>query len=145
MSLCHIWFGVERSNRRGGGFGLRRGLGGRAVNPVALRCSLTVEGLALRQKNRRRICEMLFAPCRGSSRLSSVIFARTAAGRRAAGLLPLPSTSPASPSSWYRPDQCQTTLSLMPSSLAISFAGSPSSRYSCTARRRISTGYGRGR
>jgi hypothetical protein len=80
MSLCHIWFGVERSNRRGGGFVfLRTGLLP-AARSTAFRCWRTVSGLALRKKNRRRICEIRFTPCRGSCCFSSVIFAWTATG-----------------------------------------------------------------
>jgi len=128
MSLCHIWFGVERSNRRGGGCGFFRAFGGGAVSPVAFRCWRTVSGLAFRQNSRRRICEIRLAPCRGFSRLSAVIFSWTAPGRRGVGFLSFPSSSPASPCARYRRDQLQTALQLMPSSRATRSAGSASSR-----------------
>jgi len=91
MSLCHIWFGVERSNRRGGGVGFLRAFGLGAVNPVSFRCWRTVSGLAFRQKNRLRICEIRLAPCRGSCCFSSVIFLCTAPGNLA---FPPPRTPP---------------------------------------------------
>ena len=80
MSLCHIWFGVERSNRRGGAFGFRRTFGRNLVSPVACRCWRTVSGLAFRKNQRRRICAIRFAPRCGSACFSSVIFAWTATG-----------------------------------------------------------------
>ena len=80
MSLCHIWFGVERSNRRGGTFGFVRCFGRSLVSPVACRCCRTVSGLAFKQNQRRRICEIRLAPCCGSACFSSVIFAWIATG-----------------------------------------------------------------
>ena len=97
MSLCHIWLGVERSKRRGGGLGFLRAGFCRVANPAACKCWRTVSGLALRQKKRRRICEIRLAPCRGSARFSSVIFAWTATGSLEAAPPRFVSRNPASP------------------------------------------------
>ena len=77
MSLCHIWFGVDRSNRRAGGCGFFRAFGLGVASPVRFRCWRTVSGLAFRKKTRRRICEIRFTPWRGSSRFSSAILSLT--------------------------------------------------------------------
>ena len=80
MSLCHIWFGVERSNRRSGGSGFFRAFGFGSTRPVLFRCFLTCFGLAFRKKNRLRICESRFAPCPGFSRFKEMIFSFTDCG-----------------------------------------------------------------
>jgi len=80
MSLCHIWFGVDRSNRLGGGFGFFRAFGCGVASPVCFRCRRTVSGLAFRKNRRRRICEIRLTPCRGSSFFNSVIFSFTGVG-----------------------------------------------------------------
>jgi hypothetical protein len=97
MSLCHIWFGVARSNRRGAGVGFLRACFGRVASPAVLSCWRTVSGLALRQKSRRRICEIRRTPWRGSARFNATIFAPTAAGSFAPAPPGFASCSPASP------------------------------------------------
>jgi hypothetical protein len=80
MSLCHIWFGVDRSNRRGGGFGFLRGGTLPATRSAAFRCWRTVSGLACRQNSRRRSCEIRFTPRCGSSRFKAEILSFTGPG-----------------------------------------------------------------
>jgi hypothetical protein len=128
ISLCHIWFGVERSNRRGGGFGDLRAFGGGAVRPVAFRCWRTVSGLALRKNSRRRICEMRFAPCRGSSLFSCVILACTAAGSFAPPPPPDGLLRPCSPYRLYCLAHWYTVASEIPISRAMIGPAIPSSR-----------------
>jgi hypothetical protein len=80
ISLCHIWFGVARSNRRGGTLPLWRGFFLGVISPAPANSWRTVSGLAFSQNNRRNTCEMRRTPCCGSSRLSATIFCRTGAG-----------------------------------------------------------------
>ena len=80
MSVCHIWFGVDRSNRRGGTLIFRRAFFFSAIIPTCASCSRTVEGLAFIQNSRRSTWEMRRTPWRGSSRLSATIFSCTASG-----------------------------------------------------------------
>ena len=139
MSLCHIWFGVADSNRRAGAWGFLRVFGFGVVSPLAFRCRRTVSGLALRQKNRRRICEMRFVPCAGFSRFSATIFACTAATAPFTGREEhLFGCSPASPCSRYCRTQSKIVPLPSPNSAATRGAGRPSSKYSCTALRLIS-------
>ena len=62
MSLCHIWFGVERSNRRGGTLPLCRGFFLGAIIPAPVSSCRTVSGLAFNQNMRRKTCEMRRTP-----------------------------------------------------------------------------------
>ncbi len=140
MSLCHSWFGVERSNRRGGAFPRRRGFFRGAIIPAPVSSRRTVSGLAFSQNSRRNTWEMRRTPWRGSSRFSATIFSRTGAGIRDGRGFGAWSLSPSSPSWRYRLTQERTAWSETPNSLATSAAASPSSRCSCTARRR--TAYG---
>ena len=80
MSLCHIWFGVERSNRRSGALGFLRAFAFGSTRAARFRCFLTCFGLAFRKKNRRSICERRFAPCPGFSRFKKRIFSLTDGG-----------------------------------------------------------------
>ena len=98
MSLCHIWFGVARSNRRGGGLIVRWRFFGAVVRPFAFNCWRTVSGLAFSQKNRRSTCEMRRTPWPGSSRLSARIFSRTTAWSLGAPPCGTRSSRPARPS-----------------------------------------------
>ena len=80
ISLCHIWFGVERSNRRSGCSRGFRAFALGVASPAFLSSRLTVPGLALMKKIRRRICDSRLPPCRGFSRFSAAIFSFTAGG-----------------------------------------------------------------
>jgi hypothetical protein len=102
MSLCHIWFGVDRSNRRGGGVGFLRVGTLPATRSAAFRCRRTVSGLALRQNIRRRIWEIRRAPCCGSARFNSTILAFTGPGSFAGPLRTPAGLSPSSPDCRYR-------------------------------------------
>jgi hypothetical protein len=82
MSLCHIWFGVDASNRRSGGWGFFRLFPFAVPSPAFFRCRRTVSGLAFRKNSRRRTCEMRLTPCWGFSRLSARIFSPTGFGSR---------------------------------------------------------------
>ena len=97
MSLCHIWFGVERSNRRSGAFGFLRAFAFGSTRAALFRCLLTCVGLAFRKKNRRRICDSRFGPCAGFSRFSAMIFSLTGSGSLDFPALQGLSLSPSSP------------------------------------------------
>lgn len=136
MSVCHIWLGVDLSNRRGGASRFLRRLLVGVANPVSFKCRRTLEGLALKKNIRRRIWEILRTPEPGAACLRSVIFFCTTTG----SLFPpapagLRRSSPSSPPSRYRRIQTPTALQETPSSRATTPTGIPSSRCNCTARR----------
>jgi hypothetical protein len=78
MSLCHIWFGVLRSKKRGlDGFlcGLRLTTG---INCFLCSVRLTVSALAGTKNIRRNNCEIRFTPKPGFACFTSTILACTA-------------------------------------------------------------------
>ncbi len=82
MSLCHIWFGVERSKKRGFE-GLRFGLAFTVgINCCACNVRRTVSALAGTKNSRRSNCEMRFTPKPGFAFLTSTIFDWTAVNAR---------------------------------------------------------------
>ena len=127
MSLCHIWLGVDRSNRRSGFLAGFRAFFLGVANPVACNWRRTVFGLAFRKNSRRSICEIRFAPCPGFSRFNAVIFSTTAFGvlirRCPFGF----GFSPSSPPSRYCRTQSKIHAFATPISAATRYAGSPSS------------------
>src|SRR5208283_2725438 len=135
MSDCHIWFGVDRSKKRGRvmlcGCLFREG----TINDSAPSVRRTVSGLALRKKARFNRWEIRLTPKRGSRFLISTIFSRTGSGsfrRLPAATTPL--RSPASPCSSYAFVQRRITSGLHPTSLLSSETGIPSSNLNFTQR-----------
>ncbi|MEI6516458.1 MAG: hypothetical protein WCO77_10795, partial [bacterium] len=123
MSLCHIWFGVLRSKKRGFE-GLRFGFFfTTGINCLACSVRRTVVVLVGRKNIRRSNCEIRLTPNSGFARLTSTIFSWTAVSdpfvRR--WDTPLPDRSPSSPRSRYRLTQSNTVPLVTP----ISFATSP--------------------
>ena len=128
MSLCHIWFGVERSNRRGGGFPLWRGFLTGCISPWPASSCRTLSGLARIQNHRRSNCEIRRTPRRGSAFLSATIFSRTGAGNVPGAGPRRASCNPATPCSRYRFVHSQMVPTATPSSRATASAVIPSSR-----------------
>ena len=141
MSLCHIWFGVARSNRRGGGLPLWRSFFTGCISPAPASSCRTFSGLARIQNHCRSNCEIRRTPCRGSALLSAMIVCRTGSGNGFGRGPRTASCNPDSPCSRYCRTHFATTAVEIPISRATASCAIPSSRCNCTARRRTSTGY----
>jgi hypothetical protein len=143
MSLCHIWFGVLRSKKRGfAGFRITFGF---AAGISFCACSVrdTVAALVGRNKARLSHCAIRFTPNSGLAFLASTICACIAvsapfARRCRNGLYRV--CNPASPSSRYRFTHSNNVPLTTPSSCDTTPAGICSSKYNFTALRRNSTG-----
>lgn len=79
MSVCHIWFGVARSNLRGRDmfrfgsfFSFTAG-----ISSAACSARRTDSGLACRKNIRRSTCEIRRTPCCGSAAFNATICACT--------------------------------------------------------------------
>ncbi|MEI7881597.1 MAG: hypothetical protein WCI95_12050 [bacterium] len=141
MSLCHIWFGVLRSKKRGLE-GLRGGLFfTTGISAFACSVRLTVSALAGTKNIRLSNCEIRLTPKSGFAFFTSTIFACSPVNfpfrfRRHTGSYLV--CNPASPCSRYRFTQANNVLALIPISFATKGEEIPSSKYNFTALRRFS-------
>jgi len=79
MSLCHIWFGVARSKKRGfGSFRVRLFAVGGLISFASCRTVRTFSGDAFKKKNLFKMSDIRRIPCVGSVSFNSTIFASTA-------------------------------------------------------------------
>jgi hypothetical protein len=78
MSLCHIWFGVARSKKRGFVMFRRVFPFGGSINDSAASVLRTVDGLAGNKNQRFMTSAIRLTPHHGFARFNSTIFRWTA-------------------------------------------------------------------